>query len=325
MNKLYAFAVVPSADDVIDVIDCDDDTVVQVIILPGGGFKTLLLVPEDNMLWYLGTNHVVAIDCLGDSIVADALDNLGSIDDACASPQDRKIFAGWGGRPLWIVDMNNPAHVETLQTIPNVGMRFCNVPNAHKVYWCANYTTPYPGHSVFRAIDSRTNVITATFSIPYQVSGMRLDHTGNYVYCTGYEVNVLLVIDTRTDSVLTMFDLPSSTFGPPLLNRMTNRVYPSSSGNPIPVVRDSMLIGLEELKSTERISGVGPTLVSRSVPFRSTTPAELYDASGRRVAVLRSGLNDIRRLAPGVYFVREEQAGSRKQSASSVRKVVLTE
>jgi hypothetical protein len=153
---------------------------------------------------------------------------------------------------------------------------------------------------------------------------MCLDHTGNYIYCTGYEVNVLLIIDTRADSVLTMFDLPSSTFGPPLLNRTTNRVYPSGSGNPIPVVRDSMLIGLEELKSETRSTRICPTLVSRSVPLHSTRTAELYDASGRKAAALRPGPNDISRLAPGVYFVRSEPSAASHQP-SAVTKVVVTQ
>jgi len=38
---------------------------------------------------------------------------------------------------------------------------------------------------------------------------------------------------------------------------------------------------------------------------------------------LRPGANDVRALAPGVYFVREAASGER--SAVSVRKVVLTE
>jgi hypothetical protein len=50
----------------------------------------------------------------------------------------------------------------------------------------------------------------------------------------------------------------------------------------------------------------------------------LLDATGRRVMVLRPGANDVRSLAPGVYFVREERAGSREQPAASVRKVVVT-
>ena len=52
--------------------------------------------------------------------------------------------------------------------------------------------------------------------------------------------------------------------------------------------------------------------------------AELLDISGRETMELKPGANDVARLPPGVYFVREERAGSRKQSVSSIKKIVLT-
>jgi hypothetical protein len=45
----------------------------------------------------------------------------------------------------------------------------------------------------------------------------------------------------------------------------------------------------------------------------------LLDVSGRKVLDLRPGANDVRALAPGVYFVREAQA-----QAQAIRKVVVT-
>jgi len=48
----------------------------------------------------------------------------------------------------------------------------------------------------------------------------------------------------------------------------------------------------------------------------------LLDACGRKVMDLRPGANDVRALAPGVYFVREAQA---QAQAQAVRKIVLTE
>jgi len=48
---------------------------------------------------------------------------------------------------------------------------------------------------------------------------------------------------------------------------------------------------------------------------------ELLDVSGRRVLVLEPGANDVRRLSPGVYFVR---AVGGEPSAAGCQKVVLT-
>jgi hypothetical protein len=75
-----------------------------------------------------------------------------------------------------------------------------------------------------------------------------------------------------------------------------------------------------------RIPGCAPAvaLVVRGVlrlgdrGQRTGDRAELVDASGRRVLDLGPGANDVRALAPGVYFVRD-----RETQAQAVHKVVL--
>ncbi len=59
-------------------------------------------------------------------------------------------------------------------------------------------------------------------------------------------------------------------------------------------------------------------LVLGAVDSRQNTEyrAELLDAAGRKVMDLVKGVNDVSRLALGVYFVREAQA-------QAVRKVVI--
>jgi hypothetical protein len=72
-----------------------------------------------------------------------------------------------------------------------------------------------------------------------------------------------------------------------------------------------------------------PTVVRNvlSLPEASShkpqAASSLLDIGGRQVMVLRPGANDVRALAPGVYFVREElQASNYKLQA--VRKIVVT-
>jgi hypothetical protein len=47
----------------------------------------------------------------------------------------------------------------------------------------------------------------------------------------------------------------------------------------------------------------------------------LLDVAGRKVLDLKSGANDVRALAPGVYFVRQVQA---QAQAQVVHKVIIT-
>jgi hypothetical protein len=84
----------------------------------------------------------------------------------------------------------------------------------------------------------------------------------------------------------------------------------------------------EMMKLEVRMANSGATVV-RGVLFlpEASGPrpqaASLSDISGRKVLDLKPGANDVRALAPGVYFVREElQASSHKPPA--VRKVVVT-
>jgi len=56
----------------------------------------------------------------------------------------------------------------------------------------------------------------------------------------------------------------------------------------------------------------------------SPSASFLLDVSGRKVLDLRPGANDVRALAPGVYFVREQSASSSQHSGPAVHKVIVT-
>jgi hypothetical protein len=89
-----------------------------------------------------------------------------------------------------------------------------------------------------------------------------------------------------------------------------------------------LLTGIEEgppsaeVRATNAATIVRGVLVLGAVGSRQNMGyrAELLDISGRKVLDLKPGANDVNRLSPGVYFVRE--AGP---EAQAVRKIVLTE
>jgi len=326
LNKLYAFTMSDSGPfDNIDVFACGPDSLIKRIPLPPGDFRAALLSPECDRLCYLAAEYAVTIDCRGDSILADTAAGLGT--EACVSAEDRRIFAStWAGSTLRVLDIDSLSLLGTVPPFPDVSddVRFAYVPNAHKVYWCAGYWSL--GHSVVRVLDSRTNVILATFTTPREVAGVCLDHTGRYVYCASWDDWSFFVIDTRVDSVVATVQLPSlpTAYNPLVPNARTGRVYVAqwAVSNLIPVIRDSIVIGLNERASTQQRWGISPTLVRRSVPLRAAVPAGVFDASGRRTAALRPGLNDITHLAPGIYFVREEPLASNHRHRA-VRKLVV--
>ena len=230
--------------------------------------------------------------------------------------------------------MDKPAEVDTIHEPISfaVQVSFLNVPHSHKAYCSVAYPSHAPGSSHIFVIDTRTSTLVDSFWVGQMISDMCLDHTGDFVYGAALADSALLVIDARVDSVVTTVRLPPSWAARKnslVLNRITNRIYQAQYddqyryGNVIPVIRDSMLIGLEEPGPFSSSRGVGPTLFNRGVPLRATVPAVIFDATGRRVLDLEPGANDVRRLAPGVYFLRGPKTEDGRPDAA-VRKVVIT-
>jgi hypothetical protein len=100
-------------------------------------------------------------------------------------------------------------------------------------------------------------------------------------------------------------------------------------GSSISVLRDSGG-GIEESFKPQAASPKPAATVVRGVlllpEHTSSSPSTscLLDIRGRKIIDLYPGANDVRALAPGVYFVR--QTGSRGQGVEGpgVRKVVVT-
>ncbi|UCG42624.1 MAG: hypothetical protein JSU73_12305 [candidate division WOR-3 bacterium] len=99
-------------------------------------------------------------------------------------------------------------------------------------------------------------------------------------------------------------------------------IYWSSSGRDILTIKYSEDVGVE-LRPAARPEKPEPRvlMVSRILELPDGVRGKLLDLSGRSVAELRPGENDIRHAAPGVYFIRE---GSRVQGFEGPsRKVVI--
>jgi hypothetical protein len=68
--------------------------------------------------------------------------------------------------------------------------------------------------------------------------------------------------------------------------------------------------GVAEVFGGARPAGhLGPTTVKSRLCLDRNEPAQLLDAVGRCAVQLRPGANDIRHLAPGVYFCRQQAGG----------------
>ena len=103
-----------------------------------------------------------------------------------------------------------------------------------------------------------------------------------------------------------------------------SRLYVANQSSYISVLRDSGE-GIQEGRKLAAGAKPLPTIVRGILflprSFDTSISRSLLDISGRKVLDLLPGPNDVRALAPGVYFVRIAQA---QAQAQAVRKVVIT-
>ena len=152
----------------------------------------------------------------------------------------------------------------------------------------------------------------------------------NRLYCTDRNADEIAVVSGyKTDSILRRVTVGED---PVALawNPTYSRIYVSNHGSSsISVIRDTLGPGVEETMNDERgTMNARPTVVRGILnlqPAISNLQSEmvLLSVDGRRVLDLKPGANDVRHLAPGVYFIRSgPSAVSREPSA--VTKVVIT-
>jgi hypothetical protein len=92
-----------------------------------------------------------------------------------------------------------------------------------------------------------------------------------------------------------------------------------STNNPFAIAEGPTEPGVSAQPSATVVRNV--LALPEATSRKSQAASSLLDVSGRRVMVLKPGANDVRALAPGVYFVREAQA---QAQAQAIRKVVVT-
>jgi hypothetical protein len=86
----------------------------------------------------------------------------------------------------------------------------------------------------------------------------------------------------------------------------------------------------ETAESVQQPASLGSTIIRGILNLQPSvynlqSEIVLLDISGRKVLDLKPGANDVRSLAPGVYFVKEQSAFSGQHSgAAAVTKVVVT-
>jgi YVTN family beta-propeller protein len=283
-NRLY----VGCDDGYVVVVDGSADTVLHELRLGS--------VPTVNMFWNPATNHLfcgvgqdslLVVDCRTDEVRARWY--VSPFYEWCYSPVTGRVYTG-NSNCLWVF---SPRGDSILATISGSTAYFCAVPFPNKVYVCG-----WPGMGWLAVLDGATNVITDTLRLDYG-GAMVCDTVRGKVYTVYGRVSVL---DARADTVLATIPLPA--FDPEALcwNPLDGRVYVADKGGDSVYVFRDTTSGVAEAGRTGRRQ-VAATVVRRSYSWPGPGVGQVLDVTGRKVADVRPGVNDIGRLPAGVYTV----------------------
>jgi DNA-binding beta-propeller fold protein YncE len=324
-NKVYCY-VNASARLYIAVIDCYTDSVERELDIYGylEGFEYL---GRHRMLCARPKGFVL-IDTQTDSILVDTATEMAFSFEAAHTGDGEKVYvlrkSLIGSGPCEVLSSSS---LSPLATIAWPYGQHCGggflvySDTTKKLYW-------FVDDSVL-AIDATSDTVTACMATSVQYGDACLDHTGRYLFCSSPYDSSLRIYDTQADSLVAIYQhlpYPEAVVS----SQEQCRVYVACP--------DVILSYPDAPPGVEEGRPQAPTCkpqasVVRSVlymPRDMTETAEvsdrvprpaLLDVSGREVMVLNPGPNDISRLAPGVYFVREEGRGA--GGVGRTRKVVI--
>jgi len=330
-NKLYCYVKVISGLRLyIAVLDCYTDSVVDEIEIEDRILINKLEYLDNGRLLCVRRQNLRLIDCRTDSVVADtALD--GNVYSVAHTGDGKKAYILRFGH-LAVLDASTLSLLTTVDWPYSCGSSVMSVvvsDSTHKLYWFEPDRFVTDQDSIL-VIDTRSDAVVARMSAGFRQEFACLDRSGRFLFTASYWDSTVHVYDTQSDSLAAVYShLPGPLVVTP--NPEQGCIYLWCSD--VILVYPDAPPGVEETPNGEvRATKDGPTvvrgvLVLDELGTRSELPgrnsvmsrAVLLDASGRKVLDLHPGANDVRALAPGVYFVREAQA---QAQARAVRKVI---
>jgi len=301
----------------ITILDCSTDTVVK-IIEPTSPRPCYFAIWDSvgNQMYFgcgdwISPDIVTVVNCYTDSVAGLISTGIFQPECACYNHLRRKLYVGSADASgLSIIDCVSNNLIRRIPTPSTQGFfdktcEYCA--EEDKVYWLT-----VKGIYV---IDGKTDTIANFIPAPrnerlFQSLAYAEWSNRLYAFAEIGDSFIVYVLDCHTDSVIGQgtFNgrLPRGALANPIDHKIYVSVYWDSA---VYVFRDS-LQGIAEEQITLQVSQTSvPTFISNLLLFPESAMGEnqkavLMDVSGRRVLKLKPGVNDVRCLASGVYFIR---------------------
>jgi len=317
MDEIYC-AVHRLDDDYIAVLDCARDTITGEIITDENPV-VLGYVPEHHLLYFTAgyDYRPLIIYDVANHRVVDEIGLGGAPEQVCYLRRENLLACIVQYSELLVLIDCATHRVQDVFFISQYPRRMVYNPVNNRLY-CATYA------DTLFVIDPVEMAITDTILIRGWVVDMMLDSIASKLYLAFDHQDCVQIIDCQTNRIVgevTVYGGPSRfAFSPP--NR---RMYVAAPLNgAVAVIRDSTVVGITEQQGATGRHKLIPTIVRNHliIPlvYHSDAGFTLLDCTGRQVVNLKPGVNDLRNLAPGVYFLTE----IRNQRRVTAQKVIIT-
>lgn len=290
-NKLYVLC---ADDDMVRVYDGAADTLMSEVWFGDLNMPyALLWHPISNKVFCstrcdAESDTVFVVDCMTDTITERRpIGDQPSV--TCWNPVNNLVYVA----ARYATYVLSPTGDSVVAQISGYAFAVCAVPFPNKLYSASG-----PG---LRVIDCYTHTIVDSMVLSAGI--FVCDTVKAKVYATG---NPAPVIDARADSLLTTIPMGRSSDAI-CWNSTNSRVYIADAmDDAVYVIRDTSVGIGESGLSPARPRRATASIISGTLNWAGDKPASLMDLTGRVVAVLRPGTNDVSRLSPGVYVTSEE-------------------
>ncbi|OYD16374.1 hypothetical protein CH330_03040 [candidate division WOR-3 bacterium JGI_Cruoil_03_51_56] len=315
-DKVYALGVCDSSD--LAVIDCETDSIVKFITQPYNLANFVVWDSVGNKVYvgsagWTGADEVTVIDCETDSVVAIVHSQVRP-DRAAYSYHQRKLYVGgeFSHERGAVIDCAADTLIRNLRVGEETWAPLVWNSIEDKVYWPGTFSS---GDSI-SVISCKTDSVIGRVPVPDSCQDdtwwccMLPWSNRLYFASDGYDstgsFNYLTVLDCANDSVISQIRF-GKLAEEIVCNPIDHLVYISDWwDSAVYVFRDEIPGVAEDPNTTVEPAefAVRPNPACDRLHLGGRQPAKLYAITGRKVADLQPGENDIRHLAPGIYFVR---------------------
>ena len=300
MNKLY---VICTDDNMVRVYDGTADTLVAELKFGAGSTPYYLLWhPVTNRVFCVtDSDTVFVIDCNTDLVAARTPAGAGGA--ICRNAVNNLVYVS-SHDAVHILSPTGDSVVAVVSLPPYTTTNMCAVPFPNKVYVARG--------GWLHVIDGSSHVVSD--SIAVRTGSIVCDTDRGKVYGAFEPV---CVFDARGDTLLLTIPAAGDNWGPIVWNQFDGRIYVlNKTHDAVLVIRDTTTAVAEPAAEVCQPSKLDATICRGRLRLGGYGPVWLLDLTGRRVAGLKPGNNDVHGLKGGVYFIKSG-------SGTVARKVVI--